>query len=107
MPYFDTNDYYFSGHLCSSSNYLIMFYYIDNKWGLWLTVWQWCYNWYVMSVCKTHYCIDYPPSVALAFLGIRWCEIVSYYIDVKIFGFRSETRANVWFKNCPKCGWSN
>jgi hypothetical protein len=88
VPYHDTNDFYFSGHIAMSTVYLIYFYVIDSKFGWYFTVWQWLFNYWTMTVLRTHYIIDYPPGIAAAFLVYKVAEIISFIFEVGIMGTR-------------------
>ena len=65
------------------------------------------YNWWMMTVFKTHYWIDIVGGITVAVVCSRLGEWVSYYVDVKVLGLRHEERYQCFFNPCPKCGWSN
>lgn len=87
VPYFDTNDFYFSGHVGSttifSSEYLAMRWWKMAAFCISLVVDVW------ISLCflRTHYIIDFLSGYVYARIVHRIGEKLSYYPDVKLLGY--------------------
>ena len=107
VPYFDTNDFYFSGHVGSttmfSSEYLAM------KWNKWaaLIIFVVVDVWVSMTFLRTHYIIDFTSGYVCARFVHRIAEKLSYISDVKLMGWPREKRYGHNYTPCPKCGWGN
>ena len=88
VPYFDTNDFYFSGHVGSttvfSSEYLAMKYYKMAAVIIFVVVDVWI----ALTFLRTHYIIDFLSGYAYARFVHRIGEKLSYYPDVKLLGWR-------------------
>jgi len=86
VPYFDTNDFYFSGHTGStvmySSEYLAMRWYKMAIFCI-LVVADILV---VMVLLRTHYIIDFTSGFVAARLAHRFGEKLAYYPDVKLLG---------------------
>jgi hypothetical protein len=87
VPYFDTNDFYFSGHVGSTtifaSEYLAMRWHKMSAFVISLVVDVW------VSLCflRTHYIIDFLSGYVWARVLHRIAEKLSYYPDVKLLGY--------------------
>jgi len=87
VPYFDTNDFYFSGHVGSttifSSEYLAM------KWNKWaaLIIFVVVDVWVSLTFLRTHYIIDFTSGYVYARFVHRVGEKLSYFADVKMIGW--------------------
>ena len=107
VPYFDTNDFYFSGHVGSttvfSSEYLAMKYYKMAAVIIFVVVDVWI----ALTFLRTHYIIDFLSGYAYARFVHRIGEKLSYYPDVKLLGWRRQNRFSHHYDPCPKCGWGN
>ena len=107
VPYFDTNDFYFSGHVGSttifSSEYLAMKWYKMASVIIFVVVDVWI----SLTFLRTHYIIDFLTGYAYARFVHRIGEKLSYYPDVKLMGWRREARFSHHYDPCPKCGWGN
>lgn len=107
VPYFDTNDFYFSGHVGSttlySSEYLAM------KWNKMAAVIIFCVVdvWVALTFLRTHYIIDFTSGYVFARFVHRIGEKLSYYPDCKLLGYAREKRFTHHYDPCPKCGWGN
>lgn len=107
VPYFDTNDFYFSGHVGSttlySSEYLAM------KWNKMAAIIIFCVVdvWVALTFLRTHYIIDFTSGYVYARFVHRIGEKLSYYPDVKLLGYPREKRFSHHYDPCPKCGWGN
>ena len=107
VPYFDTNDFYFSGHVGSttifSSEYLAMKYYKMATIIIFIVVDVWV----SLTFLRTHYIIDFLSGYVFARVVHRIGEKLSYYPDVKLLGWPREKRFAHNYDPCPKCGWGN
>ena len=107
VPYFDTNDFYFSGHTGSmvmyASEFLAMRWY---KWAI-IPIVVVIDVLAVMVLLRTHYIIDFTSGYVWARLAHRWGEKICYYPDVKISGYPREKRFSLNYDPCPRCGWGN
>ena len=87
VPYFDTNDFYFSGHVGSSTIFASE--YVSMKWRKW-TIYATCVVcdvWMSLMFLRTHYVIDFFSGYVFARFVHRIGEKLSYYIDVKLLGY--------------------
>ena len=87
VPYFDTNDFYFSGHVGSSTMFSAE--YLSMKWykmaGIIIFV---IFNmWITMTFLRTHYIIDFTSGYVFGRFVHRIGEKISYYPDVKLLGY--------------------
>lgn len=107
VPYFDTNDFYFSGHVGSttlfSSEYLAMKWYKMAAFMIFMVVDVWV----SLTFLRTHYIIDFTSGYVFARFVHRIGEKLSYYPDVKLFGYNRQKRFSHNYDPCPKCGWGN
>ena len=90
VPYFDTNDFFFSGHTGNSVIYAIEFYAMG-----WPKMSNFCIFvladiLIIMVLLRTHYIIDLQSGFVWGILAQRFGEKLSYYSDVKIFGYSKE-----------------
>jgi len=87
VPYFDTNDFYFSGHVgCTtiySSEYLAM------KWNKMagIIIFVVVNAWVSLTFLRTHYIIDFLSGYVYGRIVHRVGEKLSYFPDVKAFGW--------------------
>ena len=116
VPYHDINDFYYSGHISTSGIFLCALYQLtvihpDAKhfkyaFYFWIAF-KIPYIWVMMTWTRTHYMIDlagglcFVPIVAIA------AEKVGYLIEVLVMGVPARERKLLFFRPCPKCGWSN
>ena len=107
MPYFDTNDFYFSGHVgvttIFTSEYLAMRWHKMAAFMVFLVI----DSLIMCTLVRTHYVIDYSTAYAFARVLHRIGEKLSYYPDVKLCGYPREKRFALNYDPCPKCGWGN
>lgn len=107
VPYFDTNDFYFSGHVGSttifSSEYLAMKYYKMATVIIFIVVDVWV----SLTFLRTHYIIDFLSGYVFARVVHRIGEKLTYFPDVKLLGWPREKRFAHNYDPCPKCGWGN
>lgn len=107
VPYFDTNDFYFSGHVGSTtmfaSEYIAMGW---KKMAITISVIV-ADVWITLMFLRTHYIIDFTSGYVFARFVHRIGEKLSYYPDVKLLGYPREKRYAHNYDPCPKCGWGN
>ena len=106
IAYFDTNDFYFSGHVGSCMIYTCELMALGHPKlsliGLIILINQWIY----LTFTRSHFVIDMMTGVAVGITAHRGGEFVSYLADVLIFRFRKERRQPYWYKPCGRCGWN-
>ena len=107
VPYFDTNDFYYSGHVgvttIFASEYLAMRWNKMSAFCIILVI----DCWFVLMLVRTHYVIDFTTGYAVSRMMHRIAEKLSYYPDVKLCGYAREKRFTLNYDPCPKCGWGN
>jgi hypothetical protein len=85
IAYFNTNDFYFSGHIGSCTIYTMEFFAVRNYklfiFGLLVT----CNQWVFLTFFRSHYVIDMITAVPVAMMCHRAGELGAYLIDVLIF----------------------
>lgn len=106
-PYIDVSDFYFSGHIGSTTLIMSEFFASGwNKMGFFV-----CFvimnEWMMLMFLRTHYIIDFVTGFILARLLHYHAEKLSYYLDIKCWGIPAEKRQAKYFKPCLRCGWSN
>ena len=81
IAYFDTNDFYYSGHCGSCTMYMLeMFALGHTYWGsfyLCMLIFQWCY----LTFYRVHYIIDLLFGVVVAISVHRLAECVCHLLD--------------------------
>ena len=107
VPYFDTNDFYFSGHVGSTTLYASE--YLAMKWYKMAGIIIFCVVdvWIALTFLRTHYIIDFTSGYVFSRFVHRIGEKLSYYPDVKLLGYAREKRFTHHYDPCPKCGWGN
>lgn len=107
VPYFDTNDFYFSGHVGSTTIFASE--YFAMKWYKMAAIISAivCDVWISLMFLRTHYVIDFFSGYVFARFVHRIAEKISYYPDVKAFGYPKQKRFAHNYDPCPKCGWGN
>ena len=88
VPYHDTNDFYYSGHISNSMLYSSEFWAMKWKKYAAFTMFSIINVWITLTFLYTHYVIDFTTGVCVGRLVFRWGEKLTYYVDVKIFGSR-------------------
>ena len=107
VSYFDSLDFYFSGHVGSQS--VIFYEHLalgHNKLAL-FTLFVIAHNFWMLVITRTHYIIDFTTAVAFGYSCHKLSEKLCYYWDVSINGFPASKRSNFWYTPCPRCGWNN
>ena len=107
VPYFDTNDFYFSGHVGSTT--IFSSEYLACKWYKMAAICIWAVidAWVCLMFLRTHYIIDFLSGYVFARCVHRVAEKISYYPDVKLLGYAKQKRTAHNYDPCPKCGWGN
>jgi len=107
VPYFDTNDFYFSGHVGSTTIYASE--HLASKWYK-MATFSVCLVvdvWIALMFLRTHYIIDFTSGHVFGRFAHRIGEKLCYFGDVKLFGWRRENRLSHNYDPCPRCGWGN
>lgn len=107
VPYFDTNDFYFSGHVGSTTMYASE--YLAMKWNKMaaLLIFIVVDVWVALTFLRTHYIIDFTSGHVYARFVHRFGEKLSYFPDVKLVGWPRQKRFAHNYDPCAKCGWGN
>ena len=107
IPYHDTNDFYFSGHVGTCLIHSLEMLAQGETWllGLFLFILAFEYN--LLMVLFTHYIIDLISGAIIAWWAHQTAETLSYYLDTKLPGWGREERKPLYHEPCPSCGWSN
>ena len=107
IPYFDTNDFYFSGHVGSSTIFTSE--YFAHGWTKMSAVagFVMMNEWLMLMFLRVHYFIDLITGLIIARLFHRWGEKLGFFFDVKIFGLPYHKRTCAHYEPCRKCGWNN
>ena len=107
VPYFEANDFFYSGHAGTCIVVLMEFKaMVGTKFALYGAFVLIC-QCMLLTISRNHYSIDLITGAIMA----HWCIINTerfvYFWDVKLMGYQSKDRSNQYFKACPECGWSN
>jgi hypothetical protein len=100
IPYFDTNDFYWSGHVGSSSTFMLE--YARSGWskmamfGAFIMVQEW----FMLMCLRTHYIIDLVTGLMLAQYIHRWGEKLAFYFDVWLMGLPKDKRQTFYYTPC-------
>jgi len=113
VPYFPTNDFYFSGHLAScllmTLEYIRLHQHRPEKRMFFYMIFYWVFMIFftstMMVLVRTHYVIDLVAGAAMGVLTVILAEKSTYFTDVLIFGHPKHKREIGFFKVCPRCGW--
>mmetsp|Transcript_10348 Transcript_10348/g.14257 ORF Transcript_10348/g.14257 Transcript_10348/m.14257 type:complete len:112 (+) Transcript_10348:598-933(+) len=90
--YFDTNDFYFSGHVANCTLLTIENMGLKNKKLAWYSFFVLLHNWPFLILVRTHYFIDLISGMICAYFFHKLCEKVSFYVDVKMIGWTAKKR---------------
>lgn len=107
VPYHDTNDFYYSGHI--GTCFLITLEFRAYKFYKmsYFTFFILANQWIMMMMVRTHYIIDMVTGLIVAHYMFIWAEKLCYFVDVKLMRIPSRLRGRTNFKPCSHCGWSN
>ena len=106
VPFHDTNDFYFSGHLGVCILWMVDYY--DNNYKIMATL---CltnlvFQWWLLTATNAHYIIDLISGIFIAHLFTILAEPLSYFSDIFLLGLSAKFRNFTHYNNCKKCGWS-
>ena len=105
VPYFDTNDFFFSGHV--GTCFIIALEYRSAKWFkmYYFTVFIMLNQWLMMCLVRTHYIIDLVTGLIVAHYMYIWAEKLSWITDSLVMGIPSYKRPRLYWTPCKCCGW--
>jgi len=107
IPYFDTNDFYWSGHVGSSSVFMLEYarsgYPKMACYAFFVVVSEW----FMLTATRDHYIIDLVTGLMLAQYIHRWGEKLAFVFDVWLLGLPSHKRQTYYYKPCYSCGFNN
>ena len=107
VPYHDTNDFFFSGHLGAITIWALEFYSQGSKcMGIYNVVLL-IIMWIFLTFMRVHYFIDLITGVMVAHLCFIMGDWISYYLDLKVLGVSHKSRNLYVHDACKKCGWCN
>ena len=92
VPYHDTNDFYFSGHIGATTIYAVEYYAHDFMCPFWLCIVIGMFEWVFLTVSRTHYVIDLITGLCVAHWAHINAEWLTFYHDVKLLGFSRNLR---------------
>ena len=107
VPYHDTNDYYFSGHLGSSTMWIAESYARKSKYFQYYCMAVFVIMWLFMTTMRIHYVLDLISGVIIGHFIFLHADWISFFMDVKVLGLPADKRFQNNHKACRKCGWSN
>jgi hypothetical protein len=107
VPYHDTNDFFFSGHV--GTCLLVVLEYRASGWFKmsYVTTFILINQWIMLTLVRTHYVIDLVTGLVVAHYMFMMAEQIIFIADVKILGLPGHKRSRFWYKPCQCCGWSN
>ena len=107
VPYHDTNDFFFSGHIGTVTLYAVEYYANNMMCGFWTCIFIGICLWIHLTVSRTHYIIDLVTGLAVAHWAHINAEWLTFYWDVRLIGLSRHQRKQYAHSVCHKCGWSN
>jgi hypothetical protein len=116
VPYFDVNDFYFSGHMGQAGTFLYEFTCgYNNHPDSWFRFLQVSFvlmlftKSLMMIVFRTHYLIDLMAGFMIVLPILHISDKLSWIPDVKITGLsKSERKRQILlYQICSHCGWAN
>jgi len=107
VPYHDTNDFYYSGHV--GTCFLLFLEFHASGWPRmsYYCLFTLVNQWVMMTFTGNHYVIDLISGMIIAHYVHMFSERLSFLPDqlgMRIPGFK---RQAMYFEPCEKCGWSN
>jgi len=107
VPYHDTNDFFYSGHVGTCA--LIALEYRAARWYKmsYFTFFIMLNQWVMMTLVRTHYAIDLFAGLFISHYLFILSEKIIYYFDVKVVGLPAKKRIRNFYKYCECCGWAN
>ena len=85
VSYFDTNDFFYSGHIGSSTIYTVELCALGHRKLSLLTFGLTLAQWGFMTVSHSHYFVDMFFGAVVAISCHRMGETLAYYVDHKVF----------------------
>ena len=77
VPYFDTNDFYYSGHIGATFIVVLEYWRLGwpwmARWGLFVMV----NEWFLLMIVRSHYIIDFISGIIVAHYLHRYAEKIS------------------------------
>lgn len=107
VPYHDTYDFFYSGHIGSCFIYFTEFYLHKQTFLIYVALFTFINEWVLMVLLRSHYFIDMLTGVIVAHVCIIWAEPATFLPDVKGLGIKGFDRKQHFYTPCQKCGWSN
>lgn len=92
VPYHDTNDFYYSGHIGTATLYMHEFFVHECHIMGGIALINYINCWFLMIFLRTHYVIDLITGFIIALWCLNVGEMISYPLDVKIAGWDSKER---------------
>ena len=96
IPYHDSNDFYWSGHIGTCFMYSAEFYFAGYYKMFYVGVFIGINQWILLWLVRTHYIIDFITALMIAHWAVINAEWISYFIDVKVCGWAKELRNQHW-----------
>jgi len=84
--YFDTNDFYYSGHIGSCVMFVSEWYALGKRWMLCAVSFIMFNEWLMLTILRTHYLIDFTSGIAVALIFFKLGEKLDYFADVLVMG---------------------
>ena len=107
ISYFPSNDFYYSGHIGSTTIYLSEFIVMNNRILLLIGIFTFINNWLMLTIMQGHFFIDLITGFCVGRTIFVLGEKISYYFDVKPMGLPRHKRESFYYKPCAVCGWNN
>jgi len=92
VPYFDTNDFYFSGHIGSTFLLVLEYRALGWKWMMAFGLFVMASEWVLLMVVRCHYIIDFVSGMVVAQFLHRCGEKVAFGFDVWLLGLPKQKR---------------
>jgi len=105
IAYFDTNDFYFSGHIGSCTMYMTEMFALGHSRIGYIYMAILVFQWIFLTIVRTHYVIDLIYGIIVALTLHRTGEILCYLLDYLVMKLQLKNRGSYWYKPCKKCGW--
>jgi len=106
IAYFDTNDFYFSGHIGSCSIYAIELFALGHKKLSLVATFIIINQWFYLTFTRSHFIIDLVSGLVVGLTCHRMGELACYFSDVLVFRFQKHRRQPFWYNVCARCGWN-
>ena len=107
ISYFPTNDFFYSGHIGSSTIFLSEYHSLGWKKLFGFGIFVMINEWLMLTVLRSHYVIDMICALIVARVTIKLGEKLTYYYDVRLMGLPIPKRESFFYKPCVLCGWNN